>query len=67
MRVESGGRCSAGLVDQFIVPSFSVGEVLRDLALKGCIVTMDAVGCQKKIAAAIADNGANRLKQLLGS
>jgi predicted transposase YbfD/YdcC len=36
----------------------AVPELLRALELRGCIVTTDAMGCQKKIAKQIIDSGA---------
>lgn len=37
----------------------AIPELLRLLELKGCIVTIDAMGCQTKIASAIVDKGAD--------
>ena len=37
----------------------AIPEVLKILALKGCIVTIDAMGCQQKIAEQITDQGGN--------
>lgn len=37
----------------------AIPELLRVLALSGCIVTIDAMGCQKAIAAAIVAKGAD--------
>lgn len=37
----------------------AIPELLKILELKGCIVTIDAMGCQKDIATAIADKGAD--------
>jgi predicted transposase YbfD/YdcC len=42
----------------------AIPELLDTLALKGCIVSIDAMGCQKKIAAKIADSGAHYLLAL---
>lgn len=36
-----------------------IPELLKILDLKGCIVTIDAMGCQKKIAEAICQQGAD--------
>ena len=33
--------------------------LLRSLAISGCIVTIDAMGCQREIAAQIIDQGAD--------
>lgn len=35
----------------------AIPELLRVLALEGCIVTLDALGCQTEIAAAIVAQG----------
>ena len=37
----------------------AIPRLLQVLELKGCIVTIDAMGCQKKIAQAILDRGAD--------
>jgi predicted transposase YbfD/YdcC len=37
----------------------AIPELLQALALDGCIVTIDALGCQKEIAAAIVDKKAD--------
>jgi predicted transposase YbfD/YdcC len=37
----------------------AIPELLRLLEISGCIVTIDAIGCQKKIAQTIADQGAD--------
>jgi predicted transposase YbfD/YdcC len=37
----------------------AIPELLQALALEGCIVTIDAMGCQKEIAATIVDQGAD--------
>ena len=37
----------------------AIPELLQVLALEGCIVTIDAMGCQKTIAEKIADKGAD--------
>jgi len=42
----------------------AIPELLKSLALEGCIVTIDAMGCQKEIAAAIVDKGADYLLAL---
>lgn len=39
----------------------AIPELLRLLDLKGCIVTIDAIGCQKEIAQQIVDQGADYL------
>jgi len=45
----------------------AIPELLRVLALKGCIVTIDAIGCQKEIAGAISDKGADYVLALKGN
>jgi predicted transposase YbfD/YdcC len=45
----------------------AIPELLRALDLKGCIVTIDAMGCQKKIAGQIVDQGAHYLFSLKGN
>ncbi len=45
----------------------AIPELLRVLELKGCIVTLDAMGCQKEIAAKIIDKGADYLLSLKGN
>jgi predicted transposase YbfD/YdcC len=45
----------------------AVPELLRALELKGCIVTVDAMGCQKKIARQIVDAGADYVLALKGN
>jgi predicted transposase YbfD/YdcC len=42
-------------------------ELLRVLELSGCIVTMDAMGCQKKIAREIIEAGADYVLALKGN
>jgi len=37
----------------------AIPQILEMLALKGCIVTIDAMGCQKSIAAKIQERGAD--------
>jgi len=45
----------------------AIPKLLRLLDLSGCIVTIDAMGCQKKIAAQIIDQGADYLLALKGN
>ncbi len=40
--------------------------LIEILHLHGCIVTIDAMGCQKEIVASIADKGANYVISLKG-
>lgn len=45
----------------------AIPELLQVLALAGCVVTIDAMGCQKEIAAAIVDKGADYVLALKGN
>jgi len=45
----------------------AIPELLKVLELKGCIVTIDAMGCQKKIAAQIVEQGADYVLGLKGN
>ena len=45
----------------------AIPELLRVLELKGCIVTLDAMGCQKDIAAKIIDKQAQYVLALKGN
>jgi predicted transposase YbfD/YdcC len=45
----------------------AIPELLRVLALKGCIVTIDAMGCQREIAAQLAAQGADYVLALKGN
>ena len=45
----------------------AIPELLKVLELKGCIVTLDAMGCQKKIAAQIVEQGADYVLGLKGN
>jgi predicted transposase YbfD/YdcC len=45
----------------------AIPELLRVLAIKGCIVTTDAMGCQKEIAAQIIEKGADYVLALKGN
>ena len=42
----------------------AIPELMRVLEVSGCIVTIDALGCQKDIAAAIVDKGADYILAL---
>ena len=44
-----------------------IPELLKLLDLKGAVVRIDAMGCQKKIAAAIVEGGGDYLLQLKGN
>lgn len=45
----------------------AVPELLRVLALAGCIVTLDALGCQRQVAQQILDQGADSVLALKGN
>jgi predicted transposase YbfD/YdcC len=45
----------------------AIPKLLKLLVLKGCIVTIDAMGCQKEIASEIIDNGADYILALKGN
>jgi len=45
----------------------AIPELLALLDLTGAVVTIDAIGCQKKIAAQIVDQGADYVLQLKGN
>lgn len=45
----------------------AIPKLLEMLMLEGCIVTIDAMGCQKKIAAAIIEKGADYVLSLKGN
>jgi predicted transposase YbfD/YdcC len=45
----------------------AIPELLKLLELKGCIVTIDAMGCQKEIAERIIDQGGNYVLALKGN
>lgn len=45
----------------------AIPELLRSLAIKGCIVTIDAMGCQKEIAAQIVSQKGDYLLALKGN
>ena len=45
----------------------AIPELLNKLALKGCIVTIDAMGCQSKIASLIQQEGADYVLALKGN
>jgi predicted transposase YbfD/YdcC len=55
------GQLAVGAKDNEIT---AIPELLALLSLKGAIVTIDAIGCQKKIAAAIRQRGADYLLAL---
>jgi predicted transposase YbfD/YdcC len=45
----------------------AIPELLKMLEVSGCIVTIDAMGCQKKIAGLIIDQGADYVLALKGN
>jgi predicted transposase YbfD/YdcC len=45
----------------------AIPEVLRSLMLEGCVVTIDAMGCQKAIAEQIVEAGADYVLQVKGN
>lgn len=45
----------------------AIPELLKLLELKGCIVTLDAMGCQKEIAERIIDQGGDYVARLKGN
>jgi predicted transposase YbfD/YdcC len=45
----------------------AIPKLLRLLDISGCIVTIDAMGCQKNIAAEIVDGGGDYVLQLKGN
>lgn len=45
----------------------AIPQLLKVLELKGCLVTIDAMGCQKESAAQIVDAGANYVLGLKGN
>ena len=45
----------------------AIPELLDLLSIKGCLVTIDAMGCQKEIAAKIVDKGADYLLAVKGN
>ena len=45
----------------------AIPELLEMLVLKGCIVTIDALGCQKRIAQTIRDQDADYVRALKGN
>jgi predicted transposase YbfD/YdcC len=45
----------------------AIPELLKTLDIKGCVVTTDAMGCQKEIVRQIVDQGADYLLSLKGN
>jgi len=44
-----------------------VPKLLELLVLEGCVITIDAMGCQKDIAEKISEKGANYVLALKGN
>ena len=42
-----------------IIGRFAIPDLLKTLEIKGCVVTVDAMGCRKKIARRTAKQGAD--------
>jgi predicted transposase YbfD/YdcC len=55
------------LVDSKTNEITAVPKLLRHIDVKGCVVSLDAMGCQKKIAIAIRHAGADYLLALKGN
>lgn len=64
---ESGLVLGQVKVDEKSNEITAVPELLDALVLKGCIVTLDAMGCQKEIAANIIDKHADYVLALKGN
>jgi predicted transposase YbfD/YdcC len=64
---ESGLVLGQVKVDEKSNEITAVPELLSVLALKGCVVTLDAMGCQKEIAANIIDKHAHYVLSLKGN
>lgn len=45
----------------------AIPELLKQLQLKGCLVTLDAMGCQREIAQSVLDRGADYLLAVKGN
>ncbi|PML00499.1 transposase [Vibrio breoganii] len=45
----------------------AIPEILRVLDLKGCLITIDAMGCQKEVAETIVNNGGDYLLAVKGN
>ena len=69
----SAWACANGLVvgqiktDEKSNEITAIPELLKQLEIKGCIVTIDAMGCQKEIAKAIVKKGADYVFSLKGN
>lgn len=69
----SAWACTNGLVigqiktDEKSNEITAIPELLKQLEIKGCVVTIDAMGCQKKIARTIAKKGADYVFALKGN
>jgi len=58
------GQCK---VDEKSNEITAIPELLKLLEIKGCIVTIDAMGCQKEIASQIIEQGADYVLALKGN
>jgi predicted transposase YbfD/YdcC len=65
----SGARLALGQVkvDAKANESVAIPGLLRVLALAGCVVTVDAIGCQTAIARAVREQGADDVLALTGN
>lgn len=69
----SAWACASGIVigqrktDEKSNEITAIPELLKVLEIKGCIVTIDAMGCQKNIAETIVDKGADYVFSLKGN
>ena len=69
----SAWACANGLVigqiktDEKSNEITAIPELLKQLEIKGCIVTIDAMGCQKKVAHTIVKKGADYVFSLKGN
>ena len=77
------GRCNVHMVSAFATESglvlaqegvpdkggelAAIPELLRALALRGCLVSLDALGCQRDIAGLIRERGADYLLAVKGN
>lgn len=58
------GQCTVNAKSNEIT---AIPELLKQLSISGCIVTIDAMGCQTKIASLIRDKGGHYLLALKGN
>jgi predicted transposase YbfD/YdcC len=64
---ENGAVLGQRKVDTKSTESTAIPDLLDLLALNGCIVTIDAMGCQRTIAQKIVDQGADYVLALKGN